>query len=601
MWNRLMIETLRRTRMRRTGCLSISRSSTSLANSQNDTVDPNPRFGSKQIVSEEFYGQPLPITHPHLLKPDELTVGITSAEYESRRKRLIESMEDDSIVIVAGNRLKWMSHHVFFPFRQSSDFFYLTGFLEPDSCVVLEKDSSQRGYKMMMFVRDKDYNQEMWDGARTGINGVIRWFGADEAFDICELAIRLKPILTNQSSRRSPVYLDLPDDIEHYRLPTWKPSRGSNLFDFFNKKDSQSADLIELLTFKSLSTTHHNQSAIESCLNLLSRAKTGPSRQPRFDFGSSRKRQPSSENHLRLESLRSKLDEQKMIKSPAELRLLRIAADISAKGFKASFKLAARCDDNDSYQGTKTLMSENDLVEEFEKECRRFTPGYGGRMGYVPVCAAGKAALTIHYTSNDRALSSRYTTNASEPRMVLLDAGYEYNGYVADITRTFPIGNCGKFSSSQKDLYELVKTVQKTLIDSVLGSDSESLSSLHRRSCELLRGGLKDLGFDDLYKDSRFERLYPHYVGHPIGTDLHDSPTWDRSKKLKAGSVITIEPGIYVPNEDRFPRHFRGIGIRIEDMVHVNEVDKVILSVNTPKEIVDVENCAIGYFEELKK
>lgn len=109
------------------------------------------------------FGQPLPSTHPHLLKPGELTEGITSAEYESRRRRLMESLPDKSLVVLAGGRLQYSSQSILyalsrlFPalkvlteyflssfsykFRQTSDFFYLTGWLEQDAAVVLGRAS----------------------------------------------------------------------------------------------------------------------------------------------------------------------------------------------------------------------------------------------------------------------------------------------------------------------------------------------------------------------------------------------------------------------------------------------------------------------------
>lgn len=481
----------------------------------------------------------------------------------------MESLGDGSAVILAGLRTKWMAHHVFYPFRQSSDFWYLTGFQEPDSCLLLEKDNSIKGYTMTMFVRPKDPAQEMWEGARSGIDGVKKWFGADEAYDISELAYRLKPVLTK--STKSPVYLDLPSNIEFPSVPEWRST--FPLLDFFSPNNAQTGDLVGFLNSTIRHPSRSPASDLETCLAVLATAR------------------PTHRVHLKsskyrpIRSLQAQLDPIKMIKSEAELRLLRIAADISAHGFKAAMRSAAggRPD---------SARTEHDLVVKFESACHDRSPGFGGRMGYVPVCAVGSAALTIHYTSNDRILKRK-------DQMVLLDAGFEYAGYVADITRTFPVGNQGKFSSAQKDLYELVKNVEKKLINQCRQSSGHSLSSLHRESCQLLKDELVKLGFNLDHPDS-LQRLYPHYIGHPVGTDLHDTPTWNRSHRLKAGSVITIEPGVYVPDEDRYPKHFRGIGIRVEDMVHIREDDQVVLSCNTPKEPVDIEACSSGLLDSIK-
>jgi intermediate cleaving peptidase 55 len=155
------------------------------------------------------------------------------------------------------------------------------------------------------------------------------------------------------------------------------------------------------------------------------------------------------------------------------------------------------------------------------------------RPAYVPVVASGPSALTIHYTSNDLLL---------EPgSLVLFDAGCEYAGYASDITRTFPVD--GSFTPAQRDLYEAVLTVERTLVKMCSAKSGLTLNDLHRKSCELLREELRQLGFDLRPGDLEC-RLYPHFIGHPLGIDLHDTPTLERSAKLESGMVITIEPGI---------------------------------------------------------
>ncbi|POW06088.1 hypothetical protein PSHT_10506 [Puccinia striiformis] len=457
---------------------------------------------------------------------------------------LYKSLPDGSAVIIAGARTKWMAHHVFYPFRQSSDFWYLN------------RISGTR------FVSSARSIPEMWEGARSGVDGVTEWFGADQTFDISELARRLKPILTK--STKAPVYLDLPSDIE---LPPIPPRRSTvPLIDFFSKNDSQTGNLVDFLSSPfTESFLPHSRSDLDSCLTVLSTTRSVNR------YGQSNE----NSKYRPIRSLQAKLDPIKMIKSDSELKLLRIAGDISAHGFKAAMRLAAESD-------PEKPGSEHELVQVFEAACHQASPGVGARMGYVPVCAAGQAALTIHYTFNDRALKPNN-------QLVLFDAGFEYAG-------TFPVGNHGQFNSAQKDLYELVKNVEKELILQCRQNSGHSLSSLHRTSCQLLKNGLESLGFNLNHPDS-LNRLYPHYIGHPVGTDLHDTPSWNRSHRLQAGSVITIEPGIYVPDEDHYPKHFRGIGIRVEDMVHIREDDQVILSCNTPKEVLDVQACASGLLD----
>ena len=87
-------------------------------------------------------------------------------------------------------------------------------------------------------------------------------------------------------------------------------------------------------------------------------------------------------------------------------------------------------------------------------------------------------------------------------------------------------------------------------------------------------------------------RLYPHYIGHYIGLDVHDSPSASRNIKLRNGMVITVEPGLYIPDLDTYPVEFRGIGVRIEDNIAIGNEKTggpINLTVEAPKEISDIE------------
>ncbi|GAB7349342.1 hypothetical protein MBLNU459_g8476t2 [Dothideomycetes sp. NU459] len=211
------------------------------------------------------------------------------------------------------------------------------------------------------------------------------------------------------------------------------------------------------------------------------------------------------------------------------------------------------------------------------------TLDYGFKMqgldgpAYVPVVAGAQNGLSIHYTRNDCTLS--------DGDLVLVDAGGEYGGYITDITRTWPVN--GKFSDAQRDLYEMILRVQRSSVSLCREDANVSLDRLHRITENGLREGLKALGFD-MSRDA-LSTLFPHHVGHYIGLDVHDGPGYPRTERLRAGQCITIEPGIYVPDDERWPEHFRGLAIRIEDSVCVTEEHPYILTTEAPKEIVDIE------------
>ncbi|KAI6046534.1 peptidase M24 [Pisolithus marmoratus] len=473
--------------------------------------------GSLQDVKPSSYGQPLFPSHPHLVRPHELTPGIPADEYEWRRKTLMDSLPSDSIVVLVAAPVKYMSGtpepQSSYKFRQASDFWYLTGFEEPDAAVILEKASNPRGYRMTLFSRGKDSAKEKWEGARTGFEDVLALFRADDALPIHAFPSQLKSLTTIYSH----IFIDLPN------ASTKRPPRTAK-------------SLLRYLSPSALSRSEY-----ESVVDSLS----VPRRQP-------------------LAPLITKL---RSIKSEHEQQVMRAAADISGHAFAKTMRF------------TQPGFSESAVAAHFEYLC---SLSGSQRLAYVPVVASGPNALIIHYTSNNQVVQ--------DGELILMDAGCEYNGYASDITRTYPAS--GSFTSAQRDLYTAVLTAQKALTGLCTEAASISLHELHRRSCDLLRIELNQLGFR-LHTGDLERILYPHFLSHPIGIDLHESANFDRGELLKAGMVITVEPGIYVPPVPQFPKSFHDMGIRIEDEVLVGKEHPIILSVAAPKE-VDVEGACQG-------
>ena len=126
--------------------------------------------------------------------------------------------------------------------------------------------------------------------------------------------------------------------------------------------------------------------------------------------------------------------------------------------------------------------------------------------------------------------------------LLLLDAGATKSHYITDLTRTIPIS--GAFSPAQRDLYTAVLTVQRDIVSLCRESSGLSLDGLHARAEEGLKRELSSLGFDLKGKDGakRLGELFPHHVGHWIGLEVHDTPGRSRSKKLRRGECVTVEP-----------------------------------------------------------
>ncbi|EUC56269.1 Xaa-pro aminopeptidase [Rhizoctonia solani AG-3 Rhs1AP] len=433
----------------------------------------------------------------------------------------MDSLPVGSVVLCTSAELKYMSSSIY-KFRQSSNFWYLTGIEEQDAAVMLQKISDGKGYKMYLCVKEKDPYDELWHGARTGVEESASIFGADEGFSITVLHKVLDLVLKDAKH----FYADIPTHITPSRTP--QPSQ-NGLLSFLNLTRSSTAEV----TMTSILEKHKPRSLHKEVMKL------------------------------------------RKIKSPAERLVMRKAADVSGTSH-------AKATGEQTMRFASFAETEAQLAAHFEYTCA--LQG-AQRPAYVPVVASGKNALAIHYTNNDCRLM--------EGELVLLDAGCELNGYASDITRTFPVGPAGQFTSPQRELYAAILEVQKHLIALCTEESKESLNSLHNQSVDLLKKSLRRVGFDLGMGDKLIDRLYPHYLTHPIGIDLHEGNS-ERHQYLMEGQVITIEPGVYVPADPIFPKWFHNIGIRIEDQVLVEQTDPVILSVNAPKEIVDVEATCQG-------
>jgi intermediate cleaving peptidase 55 len=131
-------------------------------------------------AAELKFGQPLHETHPHILNPGELTPGITALEYAHRRSRLANKLPKHAIAVLAASEVTYRAAGIFNEYRQDSNFFYLTGFNEPNALAIVANDGSGNNHLFHLYVREKDPKAELWDGARSGTRAAIDVFNADE-------------------------------------------------------------------------------------------------------------------------------------------------------------------------------------------------------------------------------------------------------------------------------------------------------------------------------------------------------------------------------------------------------------------------------------
>ena len=283
------------------------------------------------------------------------------------------------------------------------------------------------------------------------------------------------------------------------------------------------------------------------------------------------KRYASSVNNFK--NAAKYLYKMRLLKSDAEIALIKKALNITEEAHhKAMNKV-------------NLVTYEYELQAEIEYVFRK-----NGATGdaYTSIVASGNNANTLHYIDNNAKIKKE--------RLILIDAGSEYEYYASDITRT--ISSSKKFTQAQKELYQLVLDVEKEIIAMI--KPAVLRTTLQKKSEELLCAGMVKLGIlkgdvKQLLKKNLHKKYYPHGIGHWMGLDVHDTCPYKTKKgkeiPLKAGMVMTIEPGIYIEeNDDNVPKRFRGIGIRIEDDILVTKNGYENLSYKIDKEIKDIQN-----------
>ncbi|KAJ5591755.1 uncharacterized protein N7459_002124 [Penicillium hispanicum] len=310
----------------------------------------------------------------------------------------------------------------------------------------------------------------------------------------------------------------------------------------------------------------------------------------------------SSANMLVLKNV---IDDARVVKDAYEVALLRKANDISAKAHTAVIK------------ASKTASNERELEGVFISTCI----ANGCReQSYHPIFAGGENGATLHYVRNDESLTDPVTQQRK--KNLLIDAGGEYQAYCADITRVIPLD--GKFSTETRQIYEIVLQMQAECIavlkEGVRWDDVHALA--HRIAIKgLLKLGILHGSEDELFEKRVSVAFFPHGLGHYLGMDTHDTggnPNYDDQDKmfrylrvrgnLPAGSVITVEPGIYfcrfiidpILKSPSLGRHINATvleqywgvgGVRIEDNIHITKGGCENLT-TAPKILAEVESLA---------
>lgn len=244
-----------------------------------------------------------------------------------------------------------------------------------------------------------------------------------------------------------------------------------------------------------------------------------------------------------IEDMTGLLPALRSVKSKGEQRVMSRAIEITAAGHEAAMR------------AMKPGVDEADIAKAL---LRGFEDAGGEGVGYAPIVGAGLNTTVLHYTANRGPVE--------DGDLVLIDAGSTFGGYTADITRTFPAN--GTFTARQREIYEIVLEAELAAIAAV--KPGVGMWEVDRAA----RKVIEKAGYGDAFM---------HGIGHQLGLDVHDA---EPDGKLKAGMIVTIEPGIYLPEEK--------IGVRIEDDILVTEKGSKNLSSMIVKDPDEIERMMRG-------
>ena len=492
---------------------------------------------------------------------------LSSDFHKNRRVELRQKLPSNSIAVFFSSPVRNRANDVDFIYHPDPNFFYLTGWNEPHAVLVVSNvplEDEKGVYYEKIYVRKRDARNEMWNGRQLGVEGASK-MGFDrvaskdefihEAHDFDRfdtvLLFDFKNDVRDNKNDPSDLFdlqqhfksaINFPDNFDPDRYRLYQRIRTATLEDIpvIKRMISYYATQDQTLLEDPLINDFLNAQETNALTDLQTRTAY-LIRDYNFDV---------DQLSYVMASLREK-------KQPEELRLLKKAIQISAQGQIEVMKAIHPKMTEREVQGIHQLV--------YKK--------YGAaHEGYPSIVGAGDNACVLHYITNDK--------TDLKNQLILMDLGAEYNGYTADVTRTIPVS--GKFSPEQKALYQIVYDAQNAGINAAQkGASFRAIADAANKEVEK---GLLTLGI--IEKPEDYRRYLPHGVSHHIGLDVHDPGLYET---LDSEMVITVEPGIYVPNGSPCDPKWWDIGIRIEDDILITEAGPVNLSVAAPRSWEEIE------------
>jgi len=411
------------------------------------------------------------------------------AVFHERRVRLVRETGGDGVIVLFGYKDADVAASVT-TFHQNENFYYLTGWDEPNAMMLLVPKAPKPGSpaevdKEIIFIPARNMFEEKWNGPKLGPDDAEA--SARTGFPLVKPAALLHSELLEALKTFPKVYTEL----------TPQPESGEDYFQA--EVVSKLREMAPLATFA---------------------------------------------------DIRQHVERQRVVKSEGELNLLRKAVDASVEGHLAAMKTV------------RPGVWEYEVAARMEYEFRRRGCEWPA---YPPIVGSGFFSTVLHYDADDREMQ--------DGDVVVMDVAGSYGGYAADITRTLPVN--GHFTPRQREIYEIVLGAQNAAIAAAKPGTyiGWGKNSLHEIAYNYINTHGKDLHGNSL------GQYFIHGLGHSIGLNVHDPMSYNLP--LQPGMVVTMEPGIYIPEEK--------IGVRIEDDDLITKDGNELLSRRLPRNVEEIE------------
>lgn len=530
-------------------------------------------------------------------------------EYLKKIDRFMEKMEPNSIACLFPAPQKVRNRDVHYLYRQYSDLIYLTGFHEPGLIWVFETGLQKKGggfsKTIHLFMEKFNPTKARWEGDMLIADEVKKRLLGLTSQGLAAPAPKVGSVSRGQSKEI------IGDELPKIALKTHEHENPYAAFrQTIFKKVIKNKDSL-YLSFDAIADVDnggYNGGGVD--LKEFIRAIAAAKKEARA--GSSPPAAIYDTGEI--------LHEMRIFKSPSELQKIKEAISISAAAFTETMKFcSASLNDAPNIKNAKNAKTKEGAPL-FEYELKSKLEGVFGangapRTAYPSIVGAGSNATVLHYQKEG--------SQVKPGDLVLIDAGCEWMGYAADITRTFPAN--GRFTKPQKTIYELVLAAQKAAFEKC--RPGSTLEEIHDATVRSLSEGLWELGLfkkvppypapaslsgqktgkkktsrppllspksvDEVIEKKLYRHYYMHFTSHFLGLDVHDPGKYypeGKARELAPGMVFTVEPGLYFAAENDFiDPLYRGIGIRIEDDICINETGYTNLSQQVPKEVGEIE------------